>query len=133
MTLARQERRKKNKELRQNLLESGRAARRDTPIIMKNIDKDSIVFDGDGYKHKTCPIAEINDPELMGIMTDTLYCLDVGLPPNDGNAYDQSYLFRIAFTTLSRERDAVKAEREKKYIDNSKKKHPQGTSKGKKR
>lgn len=133
MTLARQERRKKNKELRQNLIDSSRAARRGEPVILKTVDKDSIVFDGDGYKHKTCPVAEINDQELMGIMSDTLYCIDLGLPPNDGNAYEQSYLFRIAFTSLSREREAVKGEREKKHIEDSKKKHPQTSGKGKKR
>jgi hypothetical protein len=63
-----------------------------------------------------------------------LYCIDVGLPPNEGNAYDQSYLYRIAFTTLSRERDAVKNEREKKHIEDAKKKSPSsGGSRGKKK
>jgi hypothetical protein len=134
MTLARLERRKKAKADRKALLDKEREARSGEPVILKNVDKDTIIFELDGYKHKTCPVADINDIELMGIMQDTLYCLDVGLPPNDGNAFEQSYLFRIAVTILAREREAVKAEREKKYIENAKKKHPTGSSgKGKKR
>lgn len=133
MTLARLERKKKNKEARKAIIEESRNVRSVAPVIMKNVDKNAIVFEADGYKHLTCPVADIYDQELMGIMSDTLYCLDVGLPPNDGNAFDQSYLFRIAFSVLSKEREAIKAEREKKYIDDSKKKHSSNSTKGKKR
>jgi len=133
MTLARLERKKKSKKDRENLLALERS-QRSGEVILKNVDEDTIVFELDGYKHKTCPVADINDIELMGIMSDTLYCIDVGMPPNEGNAYDQSYLYRIAFTILSRERDAVKNEREKKHIEDAKKKSPSsGGSRGKKK
>jgi len=128
MTLARLERRKKAKADRKAIL----AAEREEPVILKTIDPDAIVFEADGYKHKTCPVADISNIEIMGIMQDTLYCIDVGLPPNEGTAFDQSYLYRVAFTTLSREREAVKAEREQKQLEKAKNKNKTPSKGGKK-
>lgn len=116
MTLARAARKREAKQKRADVLAKEKG------IILKEINEDTIIFDADGYQHKTCPVANIMDEELMSILSDTLYCIDVGLAPNAGGAMDQTEVFRVAFTTLLHEKEIIKAELEKKHIEDAKKK-----------
>jgi len=96
---------------------SGKVVENNT-VVAKNV----VVFTEDGYKHPSCPVGLLYEPELNSILDDVLYCLEVSALPAVGGAFDQSEIFRLAYITIKTEREIIKSEKEEAAIADAKKK-----------
>ena len=92
----------------------------------KKDEEGRIIFDKDGFKHRRCPVEDCTQ-EIQGIIDDTLYCIETGSLPNEGNGMDQSAIYKVAFMALLNERRIIKNEREVKAMEESKKKNKPGS------
>jgi hypothetical protein len=97
----------------------------DEELVNKAIDrqihkKNLVVFKEDGFEHTSCPATEMFDRELVSIMEDVLYCMELNMPPNEGGALDQSHVFRVAYMTLKNEKALMKYEAEQEIVNKSK-------------